>query len=266
MPVWQDTPTMSHRDTTDYPDVNELMSSLSSQIFDIAGKEEVVGIYLTGSLATGDFRPGKSDIDFIVVTRGNLPPETIDKLGKMHCRLRERGLPYKLDGDYVPRSAIRRYDPDNSIYPHLGSDGRFAVERHDIDQLIPWAIMRDCGVILYGPPPELLIDEIKSEDILRSNYQTLKYWWKPMLTTDQLEDEEYQAFAILTMCRALYNLEYEEIASKAMAAQRAKSEYPEFSNAIESAECWQQGRPMDFLAEAKKMIRVALKKGNERFG
>lgn len=256
---------MSHRTTTDYAEVNDLMSSLSTQILDIAGREEIVGICLTGSLATGDFRPGKSDIDFIVVTRGNLPPEIVDELGKMHCRLRERGLPYKLDGDYVPQSAIRRYDPDNSTYPHLGSDGHFAVERHDIDQLIPWAIMRDCGVILHGPPPALLIDEIKSEVILRSNYQTLKYWWEPMLTTDQLEDEEYQAFAILTMCRALYNFEYEEMASKATAAQWAKSEHSKFSEAIESAERWQAGQPMDVLAEAREMIRLALKKGNERF-
>ncbi|MHB8757047.1 MAG: nucleotidyltransferase domain-containing protein [Bacillota bacterium] len=71
---------------TPYPDVNALLSELLSSLRGILG-DRFVGLYLHGSLAAGDFVPGRSDIDFLVVTDGDLSDEVVAVLKAMHERL-----------------------------------------------------------------------------------------------------------------------------------------------------------------------------------
>ena len=42
-------------------------------------------MYLDGSLAIGDFDPGKSDLDFVVVTDGELPPGMTPEEHRYHA-------------------------------------------------------------------------------------------------------------------------------------------------------------------------------------
>jgi predicted nucleotidyltransferase len=48
---------------TPYKDVNEVLNSLTSEIAPILG-ENLVGVYLTGSLSYGDFNPENSSFNF----------------------------------------------------------------------------------------------------------------------------------------------------------------------------------------------------------
>src|SRR4029079_8787631 len=57
------------------PAVEATLSALAREIEAILGPE-LVGIYLYGSLASGDFSPETSDIDFLVVTRNLLLDST----------------------------------------------------------------------------------------------------------------------------------------------------------------------------------------------
>ncbi|MEO7019942.1 MAG: nucleotidyltransferase domain-containing protein [Ktedonobacteraceae bacterium] len=41
---------------------------------------QIVGLYLYGSLSLGDFDPASNDVDFLVVTEGELPEETLEQL------------------------------------------------------------------------------------------------------------------------------------------------------------------------------------------
>ncbi len=45
------------------PEVQDLLSRILSGVQEVLG-QTFVGMYLTGSLATGSFKPGRSDIDF----------------------------------------------------------------------------------------------------------------------------------------------------------------------------------------------------------
>ena len=75
---------------TPYPDVNAVLQVLLSDVQAIIGNH-FVGMYLYGSLATGDFDPQRSDIDFVVVTTNDLPNEMIQDLEAMHSRIASRG-------------------------------------------------------------------------------------------------------------------------------------------------------------------------------
>lgn len=58
------------------PEVNEILGKLKFEVKEILD-EQFIGMYIHGSLALGDFNPESSDIDFIVVTVGELQERTI---------------------------------------------------------------------------------------------------------------------------------------------------------------------------------------------
>jgi predicted nucleotidyltransferase len=97
---------------TPAPDVNAVLHVLLSEVQTVL-ENRFIGMYLYGSLASGDFDPGLSDIDFVVVTADELPDEMLPALEAMHPRITASGLKWatKLEGSYIPRQAIRRYDP-----------------------------------------------------------------------------------------------------------------------------------------------------------
>ena len=68
---------------TPYEDVNAVLAHFAAQARAILGRD-FVGMYLYGSLALGDFNPDGSDIDFIVVARGEIAPEQVAALAEMH--------------------------------------------------------------------------------------------------------------------------------------------------------------------------------------
>ncbi|MBI4316404.1 MAG: nucleotidyltransferase domain-containing protein [Chloroflexi bacterium] len=84
---------------TTYPDVNAILYALLSNAQTILG-DRFVGLYLYGSLASGDFSFQSSDIDFVAVTTDELPDEVISALDKMHARITASGLKWatKLEG------------------------------------------------------------------------------------------------------------------------------------------------------------------------
>ena len=66
----------------------------------------------------------------------------------------------------------------------------------------------------------------------------MREWWTPLLHNNPawVRGSEYQAYAILTMCRALYALQQGRIVSKPVAARWAQETLgPQWSPLIERA-------------------------------
>lgn len=207
---------------TKYPEVNRVLDLLLSSVSQVLGNE-MVGMYLYGSLASGDFDPETSDIDFLVVTTSSLSNHTIADLETMHHRIWKSGskMAAKLEGSYIPRRDIRRHNPRSEPCPTV-NEGRFYLDRRGSDWIIQRHVIREQGLTLAGPDPRTLIDPVSPEDIRRSVKGVLNEWWFPMLedpTWLRERGSEYHAYAILTMCRALYTLEQGAIVSKPAAAR-----------------------------------------------
>ena len=73
---------------------------------------QLVGMYLYGSLSSGDFDPESSDIDFLVVTTSTLSDKAIADLEAMHHRIWKSGLKWasRLEGSYIPKREMHRHD------------------------------------------------------------------------------------------------------------------------------------------------------------
>src|SRR6266496_379990 len=112
---------------TPYSDVNETLDVLLINAKEIL-KDQFVGMYLYGSLSSGDFNPETSDIDFLFVTSHVLSEETISKLDAMHRKTwatssKRAG---ELEGSYVPRELIRRHNEKGPTCPTV-NEGQFYV-------------------------------------------------------------------------------------------------------------------------------------------
>lgn len=217
---------MSTQRYTPYDDVNQVLKILHENAKEIL-KEQFVGMYLYGSLSSGDFNPESSDIDFLVVTTDHLSEKTISELEAMHKRTWATSLKRagKLEGAYIPKELIRKHNPKSVACPTI-NEGKFYLDTPGSDWVIQRHVVRECGVVLEGPDPKTLIDFVSPDDIRCCIMGVLNEWWFPMLNNASwLRDKEDgdRAFAVITMCRVLHGLENGTITSKPKAAQWAST-------------------------------------------
>ena len=94
------------------PEVDALLRALLSGAQAILGSR-LVGFYLDGSLAIGDFDPRSSDIDFVVVITEEMPDDVFRALRALHERLAQEPSRWgrELEGSYITRAALGGRDP-----------------------------------------------------------------------------------------------------------------------------------------------------------
>jgi predicted kinase/predicted nucleotidyltransferase len=246
---------------TPYAEVNTLLSTLLINIRAILG-DRLLGLYLCGSLSLGDFDPTSSDIDFLAVTTETLPDALIDRLAEMHAVLAASDHPYarRLEGSYVSRAAIRRYDFGKARHPIVSTDEpQFRVDAHDSGWVFQRAIVREHGVTVWGPPPQTLIDPVAPQDLRAAVCDHLAILWQPRLDMPEwMRPRDYQAYTILTMCRVLYTLEHSALCSKPRAAAWARTAYPHWQPLIERALAWRADHAPDDVTATMAFLREAL--------
>ncbi len=246
---------------TPYSDVNEILGILLVAAKRILN-DQFTGMYLYGSLSSGDFNPETSDIDFLFVTRSILPAETIAKLESMHKQTwahshRRAG---ELEGAYVPKELIRRHDANGAPCPTI-NEGRFYVAPLGSDWIIQRHVVREYGVIIEGPDPKSLIDFVSPNDIRGAVMGVLCEWWFPMLEDPSWlrnNHRGYHSYAILSMCRAMHALQHSTIVSKPVAARWAQETLDaRWSQVIERALLAQKPNTVEFelLDDAIQLIQ-----------
>jgi predicted nucleotidyltransferase len=248
---------------TPYPEINKILNLLLTGLQKILGNQ-LVGMYLYGSLSSGDFNPETSDIDFLVVTTSTLSDKAIADLRSMHQHIWTSGLRWasKLEGSYIPKRDIRRHDPHSAPCPTV-NEGKFYLDKRGSDWIIQRHVIREQGTVLAGPDPKTLIDPVSPEDIRGAVKGVMQEWWFPMLEDPSWlknHGSEYHAFAILTMCRALYALKHGTIVSKPVAARWAQEALGErWSRVIERSLAREAGsEDRGLYGESLEFIRFTM--------
>jgi hypothetical protein len=241
---------------TGHPEVDAVLGRLLAGVSEALG-EQAVGLYMYGSLASGDFDPATSDVDFLVVTDGPLASGPVGALERLHGRLFASGDRWagKLEGSYLPLAELPHYRPDGPKVPHL-NEGRFYLARHGFDWSIQRWVLREHEVVVRGPSLRDVIEPVGPDEIRRSVAGTLRQWWAPMLAdSSRLASPEYQAFAALTMARAWHALERGAVVSKPAAARWALGrDGGRRDRLIDAAAAWRPGGELDRLDAVLAMI------------
>jgi hypothetical protein len=208
---------------TTHPKVNSVVDDLLFGVKTELG-EKLTGFYLFGSLASGGFNEITSDIDFVVVIKSPLSDEEVRRLKTLndHIQTTHTKLAKKLEGSFIPFDDFKNFDPAKK-YLSISTGGKLEMDTKDINAPIQKHLIREEGIALYGISPKSFIEPVTSDQLRQATLKILNNWWKPQLTDPRrLQSREYQAYAVLTMCRMLYTLQTGEITSKPYAAYWSK--------------------------------------------
>lgn len=210
---------------TPYADVNSVLLELLTGVQNVLGSH-FIGMYLYGSLANGDFDQD-SDVDFVVVTDRDISSELFLPLQALHTQVAglDSWCATQLDGSYISQRALRRYDPAQTLHPHIdrGKTESLRMMQHDRDWVIQRDVLREQGVTVSGPSPQTLIDPVLPNELRQAVRTILNTWYALMLDDpSRLKIRGYQSYTVLTMCRMLYTLAFGAVVSKPFAARWAR--------------------------------------------
>ena len=205
--------------------------------------EKLIGLYLRGSVATGDFDPVTSDIDFFTVVDQRVSATDFVDLAAMHTTLAQLPNRYaqQLEGCYIERSAVQHFLPGQR-YPTIARGELLAWSQHDYNWLLERWVVRERGITLIGPPPQTLIAPISADALRNAVRLRLPVWaaW-----ANQPDDPDWslprshKAYVIETMCRALYTMAHGTLVSKPVAMAWACVTLPEpWRSTAERAQAW----------------------------
>lgn len=148
---------------TPYADVNRMLELIQTRIQEILG-ERLIGLYLSGSLVTGDFDLAVSDIDLVAVTSGDLAPGEIARLEEMHRAIarQEKTWDNRIEVIYITADALRTFRVQPSTIAIISPGEPFHTRAANKDWLVNWYVLRERGIALVGPAPTTLIDPISN--------------------------------------------------------------------------------------------------------
>jgi predicted nucleotidyltransferase len=225
------------------PEVRDLLDTLQREIR-LALGSNFVGLYLYGSLVTGDFDKALSDVDLLAVTSSDIDHTELARLEQMHRDLANlyREWDGRIEVQYLSVDALKTFRWRTSRMAVTSPGEPFHTKDAGKDWLLNWYIVREMGVALFGPPPETVIDQITKEEFVQAVVEYAQY------LDDRVENMRTrpgQAYSILSACRALYSWKTGEQISKKQAALWAEKELPEWAPLIENAIRWREAQRSD---------------------
>ncbi|MDQ3929911.1 MAG: DUF4111 domain-containing protein [Chloroflexota bacterium] len=212
---------------TPYSDVNEVLHAFAIGLQTIIG-DPFRGMYLSGSLALGDFDPRTSDIDFIVLTDVALSADLVEGLADMHGRFDASGSPWagRIEVVYITPEVLRSNRVSTTHYPQVEKGGPLFVAPLEGGWIFHLYTLWEHGITVVGSAVRPLIDSVDPDEMRRAAAPIAELWMEQARNDpgwiEWLHEREHQSFVVLTLCRLLYTLELGAVASKPAAARWAQ--------------------------------------------
>ena len=234
-----------------YPELREVLKFFVGQVA-ASLRENLVGIYLVGSIASGDFDLD-SDVDFLVVTNNELTEADMKPLQDIQINVHDMDCyPAKhLEGSYISISDLDDWNTVGEKKLYYFDNGSTAYEQstHDNQWHVRW-ILRERGITLVGPKPETImrpipLDEL-SEEVKMTMHQVRKFFKDDINRPLSFFNSRFgQSFTVLTTCRMLHTLHTSTVQSKKAGVQWAKQNVdPKWIKLIDQA--WKERQGVRF--------------------
>lgn len=221
-----------------YPDIDGLLKDLLHQIRHVLD-EKLVGLYLYGSLVTGDFDRGVSDFDLLAATTTDIDAGEFDRLQGLHLDFVNNHPAWdnRVEIAYLSVAGLKTFKTKVSRMAVISPGEPFHFKDAGKAWLLNWWQVRERGLALYGPEPKTLIEPISREEFLNTVREHAQHWREWVQDSRRRKSQSY---AILTMCRVLYAAKNDEQVSKRQAALWAQDRFPEQARLIEQALEWRE--------------------------
>lgn len=194
-----------------------LLNEIRRTHMEILG-ENLVGLYLHGSIAFGCFNPQKSDVDYIAAVRKPLAPDTrlrlLEAVYRLNWEAPAKGLemsavllqycrdfvyptPFELHFSNAHRSAYAR-DPGGFAEAMRGTDSDLAAH---------FTVLRHKGIALCGPPVPSVFGAVPWENYLDSICADI--------ADAETAVQNDPVYVLLNLCRVLAAVREKRVLSKA---------------------------------------------------
>lgn len=215
---------MARSGLTPYPEINAV-ARLAADWLAAALGERLLGVYIAGSLALGDFDPLTSDVDLVGVTRDALDETDLARLGDLKAWLEQSGGAWgdRVEMAVIAREQLGRWRPGQRLFfftnhsaPELATQGP--------DWTLARAILRTRGYSVAGPDPATLFPPVSKRQIATAARQALRHTWADF-AADQpwyASTRVFQVFVVETVCRARMSIATGAIPSKPAAMDWAR--------------------------------------------
>jgi hypothetical protein len=198
---------------------------------------DLVGVYLVGSFAVGD-ADEHSDVDVLVpVAR---PPTALQEaaLREFHADLpAPGGWSGELEGSYPPVDELRTLAALGRRWLYVDRGAReMEWSTHCNTHEHRWTL-RHRGVALTGPPADTLVDPLPPGALSGQMRREIPTLMERLRTWIDVRAVAWgQRYAVTTLCRMLYSVATDEIASKRAALLWARGTVPpRFDPLVEAA-------------------------------
>jgi len=201
-----------------------LLDDLKNQLPALLG-QNLVGVYLYGSLTQGAFDAQRSDADGIVVTRRPLTQRQFVVLRRWLGRIANSNRwARRFQLTFLLKEQLLVMDADACLYQFR----RLSRCRSDGNPII-WLNVLDGGLVLVGPSPRSFVPTITEKMLDDALARELNYLRAEIATKPKSQwrnKPSYRVYAVLTMCRILYSAQKRTIVSKPVAARWAIAHVP----------------------------------------
>lgn len=134
-------------------DVRQYLVHIAGTLGELLG-EDLVGLYVHGSLASGAFRRNRSNLDLIAVVRRTLPDGLRADVARVLATLSEsRPMREDIDVDVLSEQNVRHFEHPMPCEVRYGRGTRASLPARLVD-------VREHGVILVGPSPSALFSPV----------------------------------------------------------------------------------------------------------
>ncbi len=252
---------------TKYPEIKNLVKDFSLKIQEIL-KENVVGIYLTGSLSYGDFVLERSDIDLLVVVRNKLNTNEIELVKNLHKDLEDKYPSWKerIECSYTPIYMLGEILPPEEPRPWIGSGVLYPEAPYGNEWIINSYLLQEYGIPIFGKPyKELLTKPIDILEVQKACVRDIFKEIEPkLINKEELYDSHIQSYTVLNICRILYTVFNAKVGSKVVSARYVKEIFaPEWSTLITKSEKWKYGEDLNSIEEVVEFIKFSISKIKE---
>lgn len=217
--------------------------------------DELLGVYLHGSLALGCWNPSRSDVDVLAVVRAPLAASErreAARLALAHSALREDAPPHPLELHVLTGAGLHPWRHPAPFDLHYGESRREAFERGELgegemtdqDLAAHVSIARRAAIAVSGPPAADVFPQVPSADFADALLGDLA-WCRTVRRLD---------YAVLSPSRIWATLSHGGLQSKDTGARWALERAPErFGRLIREALALYRGETAEAALDEREV-------------
>ncbi len=159
--------------------LNKILNEYSTAVENLLG-EDLLGIYLTGSIALNAYHENKSDIDFTTLIKNQLDEKQIFELSIIHKDIFKKYPKNAFEGHYItPEELGKNPTQINPVVSYY--NGKINKSYHGIN-IVTWVTLKKHGVNIRGLPVKDLLFETSENELLIYVINNINSYWKQWLT------------------------------------------------------------------------------------